>query len=364
LQYSKQNLTYIHSKLIAWYRTNKRNLPWRQTTNPYKIWLSEIILQQTRVAQGLSYYLKFIENYPSVNDLAYATEDEILKDWQGLGYYSRARNLHAAAKEIVKNYKGKFPNNYEDIKKLKGVGDYTAAAIISFAYKGQYPVVDGNVYRFLSRLFGITTPIDTSQGKKDFYQLAKQLLGNHDSSIFNQAIMEFGALQCSPKNPDCSTCPLQSKCSAFETNSVENLPVKQGKTKVRKRHFTYLIIEDDNHLLINKRNKKDIWQGLYDFPSIETTNTLKKNKLSKVEEMINLFNQCDYKIKSLSEVRKHLLSHQQIFAQFCHIDTVKLSNLNTSQFEIVKRSNLHSYPIPKLLENYLREETNLLSLPQ
>ena len=364
MQYSKQNLTYIHSKLIAWYRTNKRDLPWRQTTDPYQIWLSEIILQQTRVAQGLDYYLKFIEHYPTIFELAKAPEDEVLKDWQGLGYYSRARNLHTTAKEIVKNYKGNFPNKYEDIKKLKGVGDYTAAAIASFAYKDQYPVVDGNVYRFLSRLFGVTTPIDTSQGKKDFSQLAKQLLGNHDSSIFNQAIMEFGALQCCPKNPNCSTCPLQSKCSAIETNTVANLPVKQGKTKVRKRHFTYLIIEDDSYLLIHKRNKKDIWQGLYDFPSIETTKTLKKNELSKKEEIKKLFTQCDYSIQSISAVRKHILSHQQIFAQFCHITTIKLTNLNTSQFEIIKRSKLHSYPIPKLLENYLREETNLLSLPQ
>jgi A/G-specific adenine glycosylase len=227
----------ISKEITAWYKQNKRELPWRRTKDPYKIWISEIILQQTRVDQGLNYYLRFIERFPNVETLAKAEEDDVLKYWQGLGYYSRARNLHYSAKYIMKELNGKFPKTFTELKKMKGVGDYTAGAIASFAYNEQVPLVDGNVYRFLSRLYAEDTPIDTTRGKKIFLELAKELLARQEAQIFNQAIMEFGALQCKPANPACIECPIQSKCLAFAKNEVDSFPVKSKKNKGSKTVF-------------------------------------------------------------------------------------------------------------------------------
>ncbi|MCW8941497.1 MAG: A/G-specific adenine glycosylase, partial [Flavobacteriales bacterium] len=233
-------------KLISWYKNNKRDLPWRNTINPYKIWLSEIILQQTRVNQGLSYYYKFIEHYPSVKDLANASEQEVLKLWQGLGYYSRARNLHATARIITENYDGIFPVDYKKILSLKGVGEYTAAAITSFAYNQPYPVVDGNVFRVLARIYGVDTPIDTPEGKKTFNGLANKLIDKKQAATYNQAIMEFGALVCTPKNPECENCIFNNICAALINQQIELLPLKSKKIKQTNRYFNYLIIETNN----------------------------------------------------------------------------------------------------------------------
>jgi len=248
------------SKLINWYHQNKRDLPWRNSTDPYQIWLSEIILQQTRVDQGLSYFNKFIEHHPNVNSLANAPEKEVLNLWQGLGYYSRARNLHFTAKVISKEHKGIFPSDYNDILKLKGVGEYTAAAIASFAYNLSYPVIDGNVYRVLSRIFGIENPIDSSKGKKIFKALATELIDNKNPATYNQAIMEFGALQCTPKKPKCEDCPFRLECYALKNELTAELPKKEKKIKQRNRYFNYVVVIDNEKIYLKERKEKDIGQ--------------------------------------------------------------------------------------------------------
>lgn len=359
---SKDKPTLNSAQLIEWYQLNKRDLPWRKTLSAYKIWLSEIILQQTRVAQGTQYYLKFIDHYPTVQDLADATEEEVLKDWQGLGYYSRARNLHAAAKYIQSNYSGKFPATHLEIKNLKGVGDYTAAAIASFAFDLPHAVVDGNVYRVLSRLFGIETPIDSTQGKKEFAVLAQQLLPVNQPAEYNQAIMEFGALQCVPKSPKCDICPFSNTCVAYKNDLIELLPIKEKKLKQKKRYLNYLIIESNNELLINKRDSKGIWQNLFDFPLIETYKSITEKAIIRDDYFNELFHNINFKIEAVSEERKHILSHQILFAKFYHITVPNKLDDIQGNFEKIKKVNLKEKPIPKLIENYLKEETNLLSL--
>ncbi len=266
------------NKLVSWYKVNKRDLPWRNTTNAYYIWLSEIILQQTRVEQGLPYYLAFLKAYPKIQHLANASEDDVLKRWQGLGYYSRARNLHFTAKYITSNYGGEFPNDYQKILKLKGVGPYTAAAITSFAFGLPYAVVDGNVIRVLSRIFGINTPFDSAIGKKQFQELAQELLIKESSWLYNQAIMEFGAIQCKPKLPDCSICPMQGSCEAYNNNTITELPVRSKKIKVRNRFLYFLMIEKKKGIYLGKR-ESGIWQGLYEFPFLEFSERLNEKEL-------------------------------------------------------------------------------------
>jgi len=362
LTYLKDKLTLHNAQLLSWYRLNKRDLPWRNTNSAYHIWLSEIILQQTRVAQGMDYYIKFITHYPSVESLADANEEDVLKDWQGLGYYSRARNLHSASKFVKENHGGKFPSTYKEIRALKGVGDYTAAAIASFAFDLPFAVVDGNVYRVLSRLFGIEIPIDSTLGKKEFSQLAQQLLEKDNPAEHNQAIMEFGALQCVPKNPNCTICPFVDSCVAFKSNQIEILPIKEKKLKQKKRYLNYLIIESEDELLINKRDAKGIWQNLYDFPLVETTKSTSNKSLLNTESFKDLLNNTAYSVQAISAERKHILSHQILFAKFYHLSVgSKISTIN-GNFERIKKTELHEKPIPKLIENYLNEETNLLSL--
>lgn len=249
-------------RIMEWYKENGRDLPWRNTKDPYRIWVSEIILQQTRVAQGYDYYCRFIRRFPDVNSLAEAGEDEVMKYWQGLGYYSRARNLHAAAREIAG--KGYFPDTYEEVRRLKGVGDYTAAAICSFAFGLPCAVVDGNVYRVLSRWMGIDMPVDSVKGKNYFRELAEELLVKEDPALYNQAIMDFGALQCTPSSPSCMFCPLSDSCVALQKGWVDRLPVKQHKTKVSERFFTYLFIISGDFTFIHKRTGDDIWKNLYE----------------------------------------------------------------------------------------------------
>ncbi|MDB0027000.1 A/G-specific adenine glycosylase [Flavobacteriales bacterium] len=335
--------------LLQWYALNKRDLPWRKTTNPYHIWLSEIILQQTRVKQGLPYYLMFVKAFPKVQDLALADEDKVLKLWQGLGYYSRARNLHFSAKFILENYNGKFPNNYEEILSLKGVGLYTAAAISSFSFQLPFAVVDGNVIRVLSRVFGITTPFDSTEGKKQFQLLAKNLLDKKNPAEHNQAIMEFGALQCIPKSPKCESCPFNNECVAFITNEVLNLPIKSQKTKVKDRYIHFLVVNQKQQILLGKRNS-GIWQGLYEFPFLEFKNNLSEDEVFKSAEWFGVFGKNKPIISSISEEYIHKLSHQKIHAKFWELE---VESLKFDGFQIVERSDLKKYPVSALIQKYL-----------
>lgn len=347
-------MDFFAKRLIKWYNFNKRELPWRSTSDPYKIWLSEIILQQTQVNQGLSYYLKFVEEFPMVKDLAKAPADKVMKLWQGLGYYSRARNLHEAAKNIVNEHKGEFPKAYEDIRALKGVGDYTAAAIASIAYNLPYAVVDGNVYRVLSRIFGIETPIDSTSGKKEFYELANELLTKKNPADYNQAIMEFGALYCRPKNPDCTNCIFNDKCEAYRLNKINLLPVKSKKIKVSERYFNYIVLTDGINAYIKKRKAKDIWQGLYEFYLIESDKKLNETKVLQQSDFIKLVKGCRPQIKKVSKEYKHILSHQNLNARFYKVTINKPAN--DIALKKVKWNTLHKYAFPRLIEKYLKDE--------
>ena len=340
--------------LSQWYAINKRDLPWRSTVNPYYIWLSEIILQQTRVNQGLPYYLKFIDAFPAVADLANADEDLVLKLWQGLGYYSRARNLQFSAKLILSEFGGNFPDNHADILKLKGVGSYTAAAISSFSFGLPFAVLDGNVIRVLSRVFGIQTPFDTTAGKKQFQKLAQELLDKKNPAEYNQAIMEFGALQCVPKSPKCNDCPIVNDCIAFNTNTVSLLPVKSKKLKVKSRFLHFLVVNKNNEVLIGKR-KSGIWQGLYEFPFLEFDENLNEKSVLKSPLWINFFKDSVKQISSISEEYIHKLSHQKIHAKFWEID---VNSFRSSDFKIVKCNELQKYPVSSLIEKYLNSRIN------
>jgi len=336
-------------QIINWYNTNKRSLPWRETKNPYKIWLSEIILQQTKVAQGLPYYYKITTAFPTIKDLAKATEDEVLKLWQGLGYYSRARNLHSAAKEICEKHNGIFPNSYKDIIKLKGIGTYTAAAIVSFSFDLPYAVVDGNVIRVLSRYFGVDTPSNSTEGRKEFQDLAQNLLLKGYAAENNQAIMEFGALQCRPKSPNCNNCPLQNNCYAYSQNVISNFPTKTKKIKIKKRYFEFFIINEEDYFLIQKR-KTGIWKGLYQFPLIETHYKNTESEIINSKDWRNLFNGSSV-INYVSTSIKHKLSHQTIYARFWHITGKSKLKENVV---LIRQEDIRRYPIPKLIEKYLK----------
>ncbi|WP_375562994.1 A/G-specific adenine glycosylase [Bernardetia sp. OM2101] len=371
--------SFFAQKIIDWYHQNKRDLPWRDTQNPYKIWLSEIILQQTRVAQGTPYYEKFIENFPTVQQLAAADEQTVLRLWQGLGYYSRARNLHAAAKYISEDLNGVFPSNYLDIKKLKGVGDYTAAAISSFAFDEVQAVVDGNVYRVLARFFGIEKDITSTEGKKEFRELAQKLIDKKQPAIYNQSIMEFGALQCVPKNPNCKTCPLQKKCTAFENNLIEKLPIKGKKNVLKDRFMHYFVFihetNSEKKVLVKQRQEGDIWQGLNDFFVIEFLNKDKKN-FEPIKELeihlkednfdfdgIKNSEQKPKSIKSTHEsiIFKHQLSHRTLYAKFYTIEIkdpkeqIAFWNKLKKKYNLEEKNwqNLDKIPKPVLISKYL-----------
>ena len=341
------------SKILSvWYLKNGRELPWRSTKNPYFIWLSEIILQQTRVEQGLPYYERFIENFPEIQDLAKASQDKILQLWQGLGYYSRARNLHTAAKQIVAEYNGAFPNTYEDIHTLKGVGDYTSAAIASFAFGLPYSVVDGNVYRFLSRCFGIATPIDSTEGKNEFAQLAEKLLDKRNPGRHNQGMMEMGAIICKPTNPNCLECPFVGICIAYNNGLIAQLPVKAKKLKVRTRYFNYLIFHDGSSVVITARIAKDIWQGLFEFPLIESEHELEPLELLNDERYIALTNGKGTYESSSVQI-KHLLSHQKLLTRFYWIRVKNLSSFK--KYKVVRFEDLVHFGMPQLIVKYLKD---------
>ena len=340
--------------LISWYQINKRDLPWRKTKDPYKIWLSEILLQQTRVNQGLPYYLKFVESYPTLKSLSNANEDDVLRLWQGLGYYSRARNMLATAKELENNYGGIFPTFYSEIIKLKGIGEYTAAAIASFSFDEKVAVVDGNVFRVLSRLFDVDTPMDSSAGKIEFKILANELLDRRSPAIFNQAIMEFGALQCTPKNTDCNKCVLLHLCASNSKGTVSQRPVKSKKTKTKKRFFIYKVFSVGNDTFIQKRTGKDIWQGLYEFPLEEFVD--KKGQLEYIEKHKN-------ELLYQSAEINHVLSHQRITAVFLCFKAGLEIDKTTSDLLRIPRNELFHYPVPVLIDNFLKNTNDLSFLP-
>lgn len=340
----------IGNKLINWYRENKRELPWRNTTDPYKIWLSEIILQQTRVQQGLPYYEKFTNQFPTINDLADASEQDVLLLWQGLGYYSRARNMHYTAKMIVDKYNGNFPENHNEILALKGVGEYTAAAIASFAFDKAYPVLDGNVFRFISRLFGIEKPIDTSTGKKEITKALDLIFNTQKPALFNQAIMEFGATHCTPKKPKCDTCIFNMQCEALGSKKVMSIPFKKGKTKIIQVNHTYMCFIHDNKTYIEKRTA-GIWKNLYQFPLIEED--IKPDGITKI---VNRYLKTPSKFE-ISDVfdSTHILSHRKIQASFytIHLDTSPIF-LKNNIFEIPLADLTTRYPVSILTQNYLK----------
>lgn len=339
-------------EIYRWFKLNKRDLPWRETSDPYRIWLSEIILQQTRVAQGTQYYQRFIENFPTVFELAYASEDQVLKLWQGLGYYTRARNIYFTAKKIVNVYNGEFPNKYDEILKLKGIGPYTAAAIASIAFGLPHATVDGNVYRVLSRYFGIKTPIDSTNGKKEFNELAESLILSSDPGMHNQALMEFGALQCIPKSPNCNLCPLAKTCFAFHHKLVNELPLKSKKTKQRNRYFYYYYIESGDFTFIEKRNGNDIWKNLYQFPLVETQKEYTETDLISLK--IPLIEKIPGNIKLISTTKKHILSHQIIYAKVIQIE-LNDTNFRTDKFIRINKKDISKFAVPKLLEQFIEE---------
>ena len=337
---------------MIWYGQNKRTLPWRRTRDPYKIWLSEIMLQQTRVAQGTPYYLKFISAFPRVHDLANASEEKVLKLWQGLGYYSRARNLHATAKMVVDQYGGNFPNNHAELLKLKGVGDYTASAIASICFDEPQPVVDGNVYRVLARYFGVSIPINSSEGVKYFKKLANEVMDTENIRDYNQGIMEFGAIQCTPKNPNCHQCPLNEGCIALKEGKTAMLPIKLKKNKVRTRYFNYLVPlslnkANERTTILRQRKGKGIWQNLWEFPLLETDteidDTIIEEHFAKQIDLkgnpaISLFNENSI---------VHKLSHQHLHTKFWIVET------NESFSNGIPLSNLKEYPVPVLIADFI-----------
>lgn len=344
------------AEILKWYSLNRRKLPWRDTKDPYKIWISEIILQQTRVNQGLPYYHQFIEKFPTVKSLANAHEQEVLKYWQGLGYYSRARNLHLAANQVINLFKGKFPTNYNEIIKLKGIGEYTAAAIASFSFNESKPVLDGNVFRLISRYFGIELPVDRPSTKKVFYEILNELITNSPPALFNQAIMEFGALQCKPVSPDCSKCPVVLSCKAYKDKMVNRLPFKEQKTKVKTLFIYYLIIKNKERLCFRKRENKGIWKNMFDFPAIESETELNTKQLEleiknrfKIKHNISLiFN---------SPPSLHVLSHRKLLVNF-----IELPQLNVKNSTYEKDIEWHSaqtaikLPLPRLIDKYLKSK--------
>jgi A/G-specific adenine glycosylase len=344
---------YFSKKVVRWFEKNKRDLPWRETKDPYRIWLSEIILQQTRVNQGLPYYLRFAETFPTVFDLAAAPEQKVLRLWQGLGYYTRARNLHMCAKEVVARYDGKFPKTFDELKTLPGIGDYTAAAIASIAFGQSVAVVDGNVFRVLARIFGLSTPINTPEGKRIFFKQANELVPKENPDVHNQAMMEFGARFCTPRNPSCEICTFQSDCFAYKNSLQHVLPVKLQMKKARKRYFYYFAIQKGKSLLMKKREDKDIWHGLYDFVLVETKRPVDPEKLFVENESLKKFRKG--KLSEISGMYKHILSHQLIYSRFTQVVLSKDVELNGSGLKFYSLKKVAELPKPVLISKFLSD---------
>ena len=340
-------------EIMGWYQLNKRDLPWRNTSDPYVIWLSEIILQQTRVEQGMPYFNRFLEKYPEVSDFAKAPENDILNLWQGLGYYSRGRNMHATAQLIMKNHGGRFPTRYDDLIQLKGIGEYTAAAISSFSVDEERAVVDGNVFRLLSRYFGIKEVINSPQGKKIFTQLANEVMNKKHPGLSNQAMMEFGSLVCKPKSPDCVICPVNQDCYALKHGEIGNLPVKKKGGISRSRYFNYIVVVSDNAVLMNKRGPKDIWENLYDFPLFETDTALDAEDVLSMPDFVEDFGS-KVRIEAVHRAAKHILSHQNIFAQFIVIQDFNLTFTQKENWSYIRFEDLEKMAQPKIIFSFMR----------
>lgn len=354
----------VNSILINWYNRNKRQLPWRNSSDPYIVWVSEIILQQTRVDQGLEYFNRFVARFPDVFSLACASEQEVLKYWQGLGYYSRARNMQVAAQTIVKSFKGIFPESYGELLKLKGIGPYTASAIASICFGEACPVVDGNVMRVIARLFGITLAVNTPEGHKAVFEAALQIIDREFAGTFNQAIMEFGALQCTPRQPKCKLCPLQPGCVAFHDNTVEMLPIKIKPAKPRDRHFNYLAIQQQNEydhqeIYLHKRTGKDIWKGMYELPLIESSQAMEPEELFESPGWKNIFGQQQLRIIEYSDAYRHQLTHQTIHARFISVQLDE-PPAGISDWQRVEVIHLPDFPIPRLIDRYLKQKKIIL----
>ncbi len=348
----------FRKKLINWYIVNCRDLPWRHSKDPYLIWISEIILQQTRVYQGIDYYHRFISKFPDLKTLASASETEVLKLWEGLGYYSRARNLHNTARRILGYHNGIFPREPEELEKLKGIGSYTSAAIASMAFNKPTAVVDGNVLRFFARYFGIVAPVNNSGTKKMIRKLADEIIDKDDPGLFNQAVMEFGALQCIPANPKCNTCCFSEECAAYLLGKVADLPAKKTKKKPSERFFNYLVIQCIDHssasLILRKRSAGDIWKHLFDFPMIETNKLLNISQLIRNSDFRELFPDFSGTIKQYQDSYKHLLTHRIIHARFflVHILQKDLTNLPEGFFFT---ADFNLYPLPVLINRFLSD---------
>jgi len=344
------------STLISWYEAHKRDLPFRGTKDPYLIWISEVILQQTRMEQGIGYYLRFIKRYPDIASLAEASEEEVLKEWQGMGYYSRARNLHASAREIVDNLGGIFPGTYAEILKLKGIGDYSAASIASLAFDEPHAAVDGNVFRFLSRQFGFRDEMGSASGKKRIREKAESLLDQHQPGTFNQAMIEFGALVCTPQNPSCQDCVFRGSCFAFMNSLIHEIPNRIKSIKPRIRYFHYLVItrerREGTRFTVKKREDDDIWQNLYDFPVIEAPSRLTMAQLMKTRQWKSVFSESKPRLTHVSEEFKHILSHQVILAIFYRFSA---ENPPDKRFKHIEIECLDSIPLPKLISRYLQK---------
>ncbi|MDR3093071.1 MAG: A/G-specific adenine glycosylase [Bacteroidales bacterium] len=343
----------IGTQLLEWFAQNKRDLPWRYEINPYKIWVSEIILQQTRVKQGIDYYENFLKKFPEIFSLAEASMDEVLKIWQGLGYYSRARNMHEAARYIANHLNGVFPDNYHDLLKIKGIGDYTASAIASIAFGEAVPVIDGNVNRVISRLFAIQSPVDTKDGKQQIRQHAENLMEKSAPSLYNQAIMEFGALHCLPQRPDCENCMLKTICLAHSKDIVALLPIKSKAVSIKTRYFHYLVLNMDNSTIMQQRSAKDIWKGLYEFPMIETDNEADVSVLCATKQWQRWFGDKQPVIRKISPCITHILTHRVLKIRFYEL--ANASPAFDGQFAMVKWDEVHRYAVPKVIENYLNE---------
>ncbi|MEO6150933.1 MAG: A/G-specific adenine glycosylase [Mucilaginibacter sp.] len=343
-------------ELLRWYQQNKRDLPWRNTTDAYVIWLSEVILQQTRVEQGMPYFNRFLERYPTVDSFAAAHEDDILKLWQGLGYYSRGRNMLKTARLVQEQYNGVFPSAYDELIKLKGIGSYTAAAISSFAANEVRAVVDGNVYRVLARYFGIDEPINSTKAKGIFQHIADDLINTKAPGLHNQAMMEFGAMLCKPKNPACGICPVRTGCYAFKHNAINYLPVKLKKLKVRERFLNYFLITDGDKILMNKRGENDIWANMYDLPAIETPSLLPLHELFALPEFKEHFGDQDVRPQDLG-VKKHILTHQRLYVRLIKLDIQPVKPAQKWFYiELEKMGNL---ALPKIIFIFIKNIFNL-----
>jgi A/G-specific adenine glycosylase len=353
---SMMNILGFNNVITIWFSKNKRNLPWRNTKNPYKIWVSEIILQQTRVIQGIDYYKRFIRRFKNIQMLAHADIDEVLKLWQGLGYYSRARNMHAAANQVLNEFGGKFPDTFNNILKLKGVGKYTAAAIASICFDDAIPAIDGNAFRVISRYKGIHTAINSGKAYNKFYNNIKKLMGESNPGTFNQALMEIGAIICTPLNAKCTICPIKQDCVARKNNLTGVLPVRLKTPNIKIRYFNYFVFISDRHIILKRRNQNDIWKMLYDFPLIETNKDINAEELLKFDEVNKHWNIQKKHICHISRTYFHKLTHQEIRTKFYLIKFENMKLPVDSGFVKVGMGKINSYPVPTLIEKYLSNE--------